>query len=201
MKETPEDYVISITDPVSDKAFDFSLDEDGNLSLAARLIRKRARLSKASREKFKRVMDLREKNEVDKLDKKIGELSLEVNNLEKGEDETVEEFEKRSEEVIKKFEKLRDDYPDEIVDIQNESAKMMNRAEDIGLKVCTMILKPLNAIPSEYASQKDFIQDILIDDTAVDEVINFFLSVYISSMKLDMERESTVKISKPQTNE
>lgn len=201
MKETPEDYVISITDPVSGNAFDFSIDEDANLSLSARLIRKRSRLTKSSREKFKRVMDLRKEHEVEKLDKKISELAAEVQSLSKREDETIEEFEERSNEVIDKFKELKDEYPDEIVDLQNQSAKLLNRSEDIGLKICTMILKPLKEIPPEYTTKQEFIEDILIDDTAINEVIDFFLSVYTSFMNLDMEPESTVKVRKTQTNE
>lgn len=196
MKDTPESHILSVTNPVTDKSFDFKLEDENNISLVMRLIRKRSELKKSSRLKFKKLLQIREDKNVADIEKEISDLSISVSNLEKEEDETEEEFKERSEEVLDKLRELQKKYPKESLKLQDESEELISKAETIGYKICCMILNPIEDIPEDYLDKESFIEDFIFDDETVEEIIAFFLTTFTFSTKSQEERTQTVKIRK-----
>lgn len=196
MKNNPENYTITVTDPESGEDFEFALEDDFNADLTIRLVRKRKHLQKSSRDIFSRLKDIREKYDMDKLNEEIHEASLGIQNFKRKEGETDEEFKERFDKAHKKLTEVRDKYPDEALEAQEKLQDYHDRITSLGIKIAQILLSPKGKIPSRYKSKNDFIHDVVFDDEAHENIVAFFLIHYASFTMSQQEPKPSVKIQK-----
>lgn len=178
-----EDYYLLIPNPIDGKKEEFELGSRGNVGLVLRLIRKRERLTRSSRDNFDRIKSLRSKHNISDVEDRINELTKEVGNLYEDDFEDKESYQEREQELYDELKELQESFPDELLDLQNNTAKTMRDIDRVGVKICAILLQPVNGVPDEYDSKKDYIEEFIADDQDVQDVISFFLSTLNSTTR------------------
>jgi hypothetical protein len=190
MKETVDDLILTVEDPLSDSVHEFSLNYESNSSLILRLIKKRESLRTLSIKKYNEIKKIREDSDVETLEKKIQDKLKEVSDLKPNQ-------KKKSEKIRLELKELRDSFPLEIERLQKELQEAMDSIDRMSMKICAMILDPVNGIPSEYSGDKvSYIEEIIPDEESVENVISFFLDFYSSASRSHKEQAAKVKIKK-----
>lgn len=195
MKNTiEEEYYLLIPNPFTGEKEEFDLERNSNVALVLRLIRKRENLIEESRSNFNKIQKVRKEKNVDELESRTKELLDKLSSLSKNEDEPEEEFDKRFSYIEDQLEDIQESYPQEVIDLQNKSGKIINDIDRVGIKICLVLLNPVNGIPEEYGSKKDYLEELIADDQDIQDVITFFLSTLSSTMRL--RRDKRVQMEK-----
>lgn len=193
-----EDYYILIPNPINGDKEEFDLNNRANIGLAMRLIKKRHKAVDKMQSNFEELESIRKDRDVDSIDAKIKKLVNKVSSLDPDEFETDEEYSNRIDELEKKLKDVKDSYPQKVIDLQNKTGQSMQEIDRLGIKICSLILNPVDGVPDEYPSKKDFIEELIADDKDIEDIISFFLDTLNSTMK--SHRDEGIQMKKRSKN-
>lgn len=194
MDNSIEDTILLIKDPLSEKEFEFSLNLNGNASLAMRLIKKRENIRNSVIKDSQKLKELREKSNMADLEKRIKSTSSSFRKLDPDSFESDEAFKEESERIEKELREIRDLIPQEVIDLQNSLADRMYDLDRLSIKICSMVLNP-HSIPEEYNGDKaSFIEEIVPDESGFEDIISFFLDSITSVFKSRRVPQASVRI-------
>lgn len=178
-----EQYYLIIPDPISGEEKEFDLNRRSNVGLVMRLIRKRESIMESMGSNFDRLDKMREDVGLNSIDERFNEIIDELQDLEESDFESEEKYKNRVGKLEDELQELDKAIPDELVDLQEKSSEQMEEVDRIGIKICTIILNPVNGVPDKYPSKKDFIGEFVGDDADINQIIHFFLSTLNSTTK------------------
>lgn len=182
-KAKDEEYYLLIPNPITDNEEEFDLDRESNVGLAMRLIRKREKIMDSMRSDFQKLEDLRSKHNVDQIEKETQNLINKISKISEDDFDSEDEYDEKFRELEKELKSIKDDYPQEVIDLQNKTGEQMEEADRLGVKICAVVLNPVDGTPEEYNSKKDYIEELIGSDQDIQQIISFFLSTLNSTMK------------------
>lgn len=184
MKQAKDDqYYLLIPDPFTGEQKEFDIDRKSNVGLAMRLIRKRKSITEDMKDNFDRLQDIRDENNISQVEDEFQEVSEELSQLDPDEYETDEDWEEEINSYEAQLENLQNQFPKELEDLQNKTSDQMDNIDRLGIKICVLILQPVNGIPDEYSNKKEYFEEIVGGHQDIEDIIAFFLSTLNSTTK------------------
>lgn len=183
MKDPKDELYLVIEDPFTGDDIEFDLELNSRIGLILRLIDKRDSIIESLRSNYSRIKELRKEYNVGEIEERSEAIIKELTDINPSDFESEDLYEKKLNDLEKSLVDIKNKYPQDVIDLQNKTGRLTDDLDKIGVKICSLILKPTNGVPNKFRSKYDYIEEIITGEDIISDIITFFLAVLPSITK------------------